>query len=383
MLHPRIDNAPCGYILLSGQGKVKEVNQTFQNLIEWGHEDIIDKNIEIFLSPASKIIFHSLFLMQIELVGQVEETYVTFKSKSNLEIPFLLSGKLVNSEGENLVDCVAVKISKRNDYEHELQEIKEQLEEAYRLKNEALKQESKLRDLFETTLFSINEGIIVTDKLENITMMNKWAETYTGWAADDTLGHSFNEVFYCVDIRTREPKLDILRKVIETESGQDFLENLILLSKDGIERFIMGTSACLISKDNEINGTVTSFRDITKEYLQEKEIDGFLNVNMDMLCVSDFHGRLHKVNKRFEEILGYAAEDLIGRDFISFVHEEDIQETADALNNLEDHRVVHGFSNRYRCGDGSFRYLEWKVQLGVGQFIYATAQDVTEKRLKD
>lgn len=34
--------------------------------------------------------------------------------------------------------------------------------------------------------------------------------------------------------------------------------------------------------------------------------------------------------------------------------------------------------NRFRCKDGSFKYLEWRAQ-AYGQYIYASARDMTEK----
>ena len=38
------------------------------------------------------------------------------------------------------------------------------------------------------------------------------------------------------------------------------------------------------------------------------------------------------------------------------------------------------FVNRYRCKDGSYKYIEWNSLPGVGNFIYASARDVTEKK---
>lgn len=69
------------------------------------------------------------------------------------------------------------------------------------------------------------------------------------------------------------------------------------------------------------------FIDVTKEYLQKQEIEGFLRTNLDMLCVADKYGNLIKVNKQFENELGYGAKELEGKGVLSFVHKDDLSKT--------------------------------------------------------
>ncbi|WP_058303034.1 diguanylate cyclase [Gorillibacterium timonense] len=382
-MNGRIDQAPCGYLLLTKQGMIQEANHTFLSWMDYEHSELVNQHIEKCLSAASRIIFHSLFVMGITSGGRVEETYLTLRTKQDQEVPILLNGRLVKIDGTEHIDCIAVRITKRNDYEHELQTIKAKLEEAYRLKNEVLEKESKLRELLETTLFSINEGIIVTNNQGIVTLMNPLAETYTGWTSEEAKGKEAALVFRCKDFHTGEDVDGAVNEVIRTGRGLDLNDHTVLVAHDGTERLITGTSACITSKDGTITGTVTSFRDITKEYLQEKEIDSFLNVNMDMLCVFDRDTLLHKVNIRFEEVLGYKTEELIGKNFLSFVHMDDIGDTMAVIKDLTDRNTVSGFTNRFRCKDGSYRYLEWRAQPGVGPYIYSSARDITETVLKE
>ena len=113
--------------------------------------------------------------------------------------------------------------------------------------------------------------------------------------------------------------------------------------------------------------------DVSYEYRLDKEIEGFLKINLDMLCVIDENGQFIKVNHEFENTLGYNVEDLVGKKWSSFIHQEDLTSTL-AVKELE----VQNFMNRFRCKDGSYKYLEWRTQ-AYGQYIYASARDVTEK----
>lgn len=119
------------------------------------------------------------------------------------------------------------------------------------------------------------------------------------------------------------------------------------------------------------------FVDVTKEYMQEKEIEGFLKVNIDMLCVVNTDLDFLKVNEEFEKVLGYKVSEFQGKNFLSLVHQDYINSTLDAIEALEEEKPISSFINKYRCKDGSYKYLEWYIQLN-GKYIYAFARDVSE-----
>ncbi len=77
----------------------------------------------------------------------------------------------------------------------------------------------------------------------------------------------------------------------------------------------------------------------------------------------------------------------MSRPFADFVHPEDKEATAQAVRSLSEQNPVHAFVNRYRCKDGSWRWLEWR-SYPRGDTIYAAARDITQRvetaqRLKD
>ena len=117
------------------------------------------------------------------------------------------------------------------------------------------------------------------------------------------------------------------------------------------------------------------------EALREKteELDRYFALSLDLLCIADMAGRFVRLNPQWEKILGYSLADLEGRPFIEFVHPEDRESTIRATNNLAEKREVLGFVNRYRCKDGTYRWLEWNSSPS-GNFVYAVARDVTERR---
>ncbi len=117
--------------------------------------------------------------------------------------------------------------------------------------------------------------------------------------------------------------------------------------------------------------------DITKEVLQEQEIEGFLKANLDMLCVADKNGCFIKANKEFEDVLGYRGEELSGQSFFSLVHAEDRETLDDVMRQFAAQAAVADGVNRCRCKNGSYKYIEWRYQ-AIGRYIYASARDVSE-----
>lgn len=122
----------------------------------------------------------------------------------------------------------------------------------------------------------------------------------------------------------------------------------------------------------------TLFIDITNEKQKNQELEDFFSVNLDLLCIADTNGNFLKVNKEWENILGYPVEELEHRKFLDFVHPDDLDKTLEAIQNLALQKSVLNFINRYRCKDGSYRFIEWRSK-PYNEIIYAAARDISDR----
>ena len=114
---------------------------------------------------------------------------------------------------------------------------------------------------------------------------------------------------------------------------------------------------------------------------QGKAIEKLFNLSLDMLCVAGFDGYFRIVNTAFEDILGYSEQVLLETPFIEFVHPDDRDATLAAMQQLEEGESVRHFENRYRCKDGSYRWLAWTSVPDVEDGCeYAVARDITEQK---
>lgn len=108
-------------------------------------------------------------------------------------------------------------------------------------------------------------------------------------------------------------------------------------------------------------------------------------VSFELLATVRDDGCLQQVNPRWEETLGWRAEELLARPFDELVHPEDRARTAVETAKLRQggHETV-SFENRYRCRDGSYRWLVWNSMASAeDNLIYAAAHDITERKSQE
>jgi PAS domain S-box-containing protein len=98
-----------------------------------------------------------------------------------------------------------------------------------------------------------------------------------------------------------------------------------------------------------------------------------------MLCIANTEGRFLRLNPAWTVTLGFTAADLMKGRFIEFVHPDDVNPTMEAMAQLANQEMVADFVNRFRCKNGTYRWLEWRSQ-PFGSLIYAVARDITERR---
>ena len=110
--------------------------------------------------------------------------------------------------------------------------------------------------------------------------------------------------------------------------------------------------------------------------------DNFFVLSTDMLCVAGVDGYFKTVNPAWTRTVGHTREELLARPYLDFVHPDDRAATvAEASKIASGFPTVH-FRNRYRCRDGSYKWLAWTATAALlDGVIYASARDVTTEVL--
>ena len=112
----------------------------------------------------------------------------------------------------------------------------------------------------------------------------------------------------------------------------------------------------------------------------ETELDQFFNLSVDLFCIAGSDGYFKRLNPQFQALLGYGEAELLSRPLLEFVHPEDRARTISELESLTRGIPCRDFENRYRCKDGSYRWLSWTSTSFERGLLYAVARDITQDK---
>lgn len=130
---------------------------------------------------------------------------------------------------------------------------------------EKQQEEQKIAEIeyLNRTLESIQEGVIILDQLNRITLFNHNVEEFTGKNKESVFYKNvYNEIFIL------DKDLEPLRYWEKEFSNQD----VILVTSDGLHRFLRMNVSNILSKTNEIMGKVIVLIDIADSKRREEEI---------------------------------------------------------------------------------------------------------------
>lgn len=251
------------------------------------------------------------------------------------------------------------------------------------MKRKAIEDELEIeRDLFQSMVTSLHEGIIMLDLEAKVTYINRKAEQLLDVKGQDVLRAKINDIFKPVDVNTN--------RLIDFNWTIEFIEKQVQLIPahtrlKGTQdvSYVTGQITLIASQYGKRQGIMVVLYDVTKEVEYQVQIDAILNVNLEMFVVANLEGKIVQVNQRFMDVTGYSNEELVNKNFFEFIHVEDVGLIQSALKELSANKNVHGIIFRYYHHNGGIRYLEMNAQLGNRAQIFASASDVTEKKIKE
>lgn len=169
------------------------------------------------------------------------------------------------------------------------------------------------------------------------------------------------------------------QRVIATK--QPFQLEYHLRKKDGSYRLIRDDGHFFLDNTGEVVRMVGFITDITERKRAEEERDRFFTLSLDMLCIAGLDGYFKRLNPAWSKVLGYTNQELLAKPFIEFVHPEDRPSTLAEVQKLMAGLDTLRFENRYRCKDGSYKWLVWNATaFSEEQLTYAVAHDITQRK---
>jgi PAS domain S-box-containing protein len=146
--------------------------------------------------------------------------------------------------------------------------------------NSGAKQQTQLaerlansRELFETTLNSIGDGVMATDTNGLITFINPEAMKLTGWNRREAVGKPLRDIFRIVAEGSLEEIESPFHKVMRTGAAVTLTNHTILIRRDGSKIPIDDSGAPISNAYGTVSGVVLVFRDITERRAAEAALE--------------------------------------------------------------------------------------------------------------
>ncbi len=122
------------------------------------------------------------------------------------------------------------------------------------------------------------------------------------------------------------------------------------------------------------------FNEVTD--LKAEELQLILNTASDLWILVDFDGTFIDFNNNFTSSLGWSKDDIKMVKYQDLIHPDDYDNSykiREAAHNSNTHKG-YGLINRYKCKNGSYKYLEWNWSLIQStNRIILTAKDISYK----
>ncbi|MCW8988312.1 MAG: EAL domain-containing protein [Gammaproteobacteria bacterium] len=235
--------------LINRQGKLSRLAVPLQNIII----KFIDK--ERF-KEAIDILINKSIPSQNAVLSQIAKI-IDFQRNNNQKIVSQLEKKL----DKNIIIIILISITIF---------ILTSLTSAYVI-SRITKTETQLffeKELAQTTLNSIGDGVITVDKNYLIQTINHVAEMLTDTKKQDVIGKSILSIYEGENPKQRTE----INKNLESKGIQRSLFDFTLTKKDGAKFEVEHTIAPIIAKDKDVLGAVIILRDVTEVRTMEKRL---------------------------------------------------------------------------------------------------------------
>ncbi len=211
------------------------------------------------------------------------------------------------------------------------------------------------REWLATTLKSIGDAVIATDREGLITFMNPVAEGMLGWKLDEVSGKKLTDVFNIINRDTRQPAENPVLKVLREGFTVGLANHTVLIARSGAEIPIDDSAAPIKDDKENIIGVILVFRDITErekaeEALQESEQRYATTLASigDAVIATDTAGRITFMNFVAEELTGWTIEEAGQkpvREVFNIINEQTRLEIEDPVANVLEKGKIAGLAN--------------------------------------
>ena len=221
------------------------------------------------------------------------------------------------------------------------------------------KAEEEFKSQLSTVInFSVS-GIYTTDEKGIIKTWNSSAERIFGWKSQEMVGSSIKKIYP----EDRMGEFDQIKSVLQSGKTLEFFQTE-RVAKDGRRVWIKGAYGPINDPFGNLIGACIVIQDISMQKTQEELLARveerfkiFIELTEEWIWEVDQGGNFQFSNSAVYKVLGYEIEEVLGRNILEFLYEEDRER-------IENHLKILGIRNwsheviRFVHKNGTIRWHE-------------------------
>ena len=307
------ERAPLGYQSLDENGNFIEVNQAWLNTLGYTKEEVIGKSFGDFLHPEWVDHFKENF-PRFKAVGEILGVEFEMVKKDGSLIMVNFNGKIGKDEKGNFkqTHCILHDITSQKKAEEALRESEE-----------------RHRNLFET----MAQGVVYQNADGQIFSANPAAEQMLGLTLSHMQGRtSIDPRWKAIHDDKSDFPGDTHPSMVALKTGKpvnDVVMGVFNPSKEEYSWILINAVPKFKPGEPKPFHVFTTFTDITErkraeEALRESEerLKSYYRAAFEGIAIAE-QGKLIDFNRQFADIFGYERDELIGKEVVDLVADED------------------------------------------------------------
>lgn len=230
--------------------------------------------------------------------------------------------------------------------------------------SDLVRSEQALRESEERFRFLVqhgNEMIAIIDHEGVYTFISNNVSQVVGYEADELMGKNAMSFIHPEDQPTMFAYLENIQfcEIINTGAFR-------FMGKDGEWRWV----ECTVSNHLHnpiIGGLLVNTKDVTEKkkkeealQLSEQRLDALVQNGSDFIVIIDEKGGLQYSTRNVSSILGYAPDELKGRNAYEFIHPDDLKKVSEEIRSVLRKEEANGVVHRFLHKNGKWIWLESK-----------------------
>ncbi|MBS7633421.1 PAS domain S-box protein, partial [Candidatus Bathyarchaeota archaeon] len=240
----------------------------------------------------------------------------------------------------------------------------------------------------QTLLETAREGIVTTDVKDNITFVNNAFVEIVGYPATELIGSNVQKLLDEKGFKKVSQETELRKK------GKTSRYELTIYRSDKKPRVVQMSASPLVNETGEYIGSLGIVTDITEQKALEQRLKeseerfrGIAERSFDAIATVDLEGRINYASPSVVKVLGYPAEDVMGKSFLQYFSPVSLSNASHLFIELLQGKSIEGIQLELPRRDGSTAIVEINASPiamnGNITGIQAVFRDITNRKMME